>query len=335
MLQASGSTNGAQDADGGFSLNEVNLDLASQLTNDISAFVSIDFNTPPSAGGVIDYGYIDFANPGPFDLNVRVGRIPSVIGIEQRVSESNQNKFINLSLLSPVTVGSQDGIAVYGSFNPVNYAFAVSNADNRGLATTGAIPVRPGNNNGAAFLAAGAQQNNNDFAVSGRLGVVPIEGLEVGVSGSRDGSWQNAGNPTTPVNVTRTTLGADASYVWGALTLKGEYIVISEQQVNTAADIDWKGYYAEGVYDLNSKISLGVRYSAMNIDQNVGVGQTVISRYSTLSIAGNYRIADNVVVKAEYDINQEKNLQRSPVPSANQPNKVPNNVLALSLVGSF
>jgi len=36
-------------------LNEVNIDLSSQLTNDINAFISLDVNTPTNAAAVVDY----------------------------------------------------------------------------------------------------------------------------------------------------------------------------------------------------------------------------------------------------------------------------------------
>jgi hypothetical protein len=339
--QAAGATNGTWSGNDGFTLNEVNLDLSSQLTNDISAFVSVDFVN--GTAGVLDYAYVDFANPGPFDLNVRVGRIPSVIGIEQRVSESNQTKFVNLSLLSPFTVGSQDGVAIYGSFSPVNYAIALTNADNIGVtgASMGTAPLFPGNNHGVAGVA--GLDNNNNFALSGRVGVVPIEGLEVGVSASTDKYVTAAGAvASTNLDASRNLLGVDASYVWGALTMKGEYINVTEKVAIPALgfsnEVRTNGYYFEGVYDLNSKVSLGVRYNRAKSEQPQTGGTqpgAVVSDYSTVGFAGVYRVADNVQLKAEYDINQEKTLSRSVIPSPNSPNKLANNVFALSLVGSF
>ena len=53
--QASGATNGTWNGNDGFSLNEVNIDLSSQLTNDINAFISLDVNTPTNAAAVVDY----------------------------------------------------------------------------------------------------------------------------------------------------------------------------------------------------------------------------------------------------------------------------------------
>ena len=334
--QASGATNGTWNGNDGFSLNEVNIDLSSQLTNDINAFVSLDVNTPTNAAAVVDYAYIDFANPGPFDLNVRAGRIPSVIGIEQRASESNQTKFINLSLLSPLTVGSVDGAAVYGSFSPVNYAIAISNYDLVGsdsITTTAALP--PSNNNGAV---AGLAENNNDLAISGRIGVIPIEGLEVGVSAARD-VYQTAPSALAPTNPIRTLLGVDVSYSWGALTLKGEYVSAKEQKAAAItsiklSDAKVSAYYVEGLYDLTSKLTLGVRYNVVKVTQNNvnnASPSDKLADYNTLSFAGCYKVADNVLLKAEYDRNDESVMGYASQAGIENDN----DVIALSLVGSF
>ena len=293
-------------------------------------------NKPTNAAAVVDYAYIDFANPGPFDLNVRAGRIPSVIGIEQRFSESNQTKFINLSLLSPLTVGSVDGAAVYGFFSPVNYAIAISNYDLVGpaaITTTAALP--PSNNNGAV---AGLAENNNDLAISGRIGVIPIEGLEVGVSAARD-VHQTTPAVLVPKNPSRVLLGVDVSYSWGALTLKGEYVSAKEQQTAVVgaikpSDAKVSAYYVEGLYDLTSKLTLGVRYNVVKVTQNninnINLSDK-LADYSTLSFAGCYKVADNVLLKAEYDINDESVMGYTSQAGIENDN----NVTALSLVGSF
>lgn len=353
-------TNGNSSATGedGFALNEVNIDLNAQLTNDISAFASLDFtgnggqNSVAAGQGTtaaanatnvgdvsVDYAYVDFANPGPFDLNLRAGRIPSVFGIEQRASESPQTKFVNLSHLSPLTVGATDGVAIYGTFSPINYAFSLSNADIRGPITilnpgtqaggqTGAVPVlRPGNNNGSANTT--TNNDNNALALAGRIGLVPIEGLEIGASYSTS-QWlaNGAGAANQNPDVDRTQFGLDASYSWGAFTVKGEYLDVQEEQPNQAlgvGDAEMTAYYAEVMYDFSSKYSVGARYNNSEVKQG-----GVRSDYNTISVAGVYRVADNVHLKAEYDFNEEDTLQGS---NANP--RIENDVFAVSLVGVF
>jgi len=370
---ASGATNGNWSNNNGFALNEVNLDIAAQLTNDISAFVSMDlaannnntytvtntgrtdngFVAPANSRIAIDYAYVDFANPGPFDLNVRAGRIPSVVGIEQRVSESNQNKFVNLSLVSPITVGSQDGVAIYGSFSPVNYAVAVSNSDN--LSRVAAVNtfmdvrqaggLRPSNNNGVANDP--TNDNNNAKAVSGRIGVVPIEGLEVGASASWDRPLNDGLGIVggLPRKLDRNGFGLDASYTYGAFGLKAEYFRVNEEAINgtgaAAGDAAFKNkliaYYGELTYDFSNKYGLGFRYNRQRISRAgsaaAAVNNGTVSDVYQLQFAGVYRLADNVMLKAEYDVNKEKFLNGFAVPGATP--APANNVFALSLVGSF
>jgi len=336
---ASGSTNGSVTSNNdGFNLNEVNIDLNTQLTNDISAFMSLDFiggdNNANGNDVSVDFGYIDFANPGPFDLNLRAGRIPSVFGIEQRASESPQTKFVNLSLLSPFTVGSLDGAAIYGTFSPINYAFAVSNADVRGgnalQSANGATitPINPSNNNGSAN---GASSNtNNDLAISGRLGIVPIEGLEIGVSGSHSTYLARVDGSIVGGELDRTMLGLDASYSWGAFTLKGEYVTADEEVAANIRDAEFRGFYIEGMYDVSSKYSVGVRYSDAEIKGGTGA-QFPRADYDSLNIAGVYRVADNVHLKAEYDINESDIQTVLGTPGVD----VENDAFVVSLVGVF
>lgn len=335
-LQASNATNGLWDGDNQFALNDVNIDLNTKFTDDISGYVS--FNFVNGAAPTIDYAQIDFNNVGPMNNKISMGRFGSVIGIEQRVSEANLNRFINMTLLSPVTVGSIDGIGVFGSFSPVSYALAVSNNDNIGGASIGSAPMAPSSLNGAVGA---VQDNNNDLAISGRLGVMPIEGLEIGVSASHTNYAPPIVAPGAVVdrkNPTRNIVGADASYTWGALTLKGEYVTVSEQQqtLATAAFINspirTTGYYVEGWYDWTSKIGVGVRYNRVRAKQDSPITlEDVVSDYSTISLAGAYRIADNVTFKVEYDVNDESVLSRKGTAGA----EIDNDVIAASLVASF
>jgi hypothetical protein len=343
--QASGATNSTWNGNDGFTLNDVNIDLTTEFQDWIKGYIS--FNFANGAAPTIDFAQMDFYDLGMFKNKVSVGRIGSVVGIEQRVSESNLNKFINMTLVSPWTVGSQDGIAVFGDMTMISYAFALTNGDNIGSAPAGGVlsgasmgtAARPPAIGGAVGAAA---ENNNDRNISGRIGVKPIEGLELGLSGSHDKFVTPAGAAaSTNVDAARNMVGVDASYIWGALTIKGEYIDVSEQVIvpalGFADEITANAYYFEAWYDMNSKLGLGVRYNRAKIEQGTTSAglQPTIADYSTVSVAGLYRVADNVQLKAEYDINQEKVLGRTVIPSPAIPNKLQNNVFALSLVGSF
>lgn len=336
-LQASNSTAGSWNGNDQFALNNVNIDLNTKFTDDISGYISFDFIQ--GAAPTIDYAQIDFNNVGPMNNKISVGRFGSVIGIEQRVSESNLNKFINMSLLSPYTTGAVDGIGVFGSFSPVSYAIAISNDDPFG----GASITNGVNTPRTRTLAGAVNDNNNNKAIAGRIGVMPLEGLEIGVSASHS-VWAApvAFGVVVPdnKNPARNLVGVDASYVWGALSLKGEYVNIKEEQLNKVAGfenpIKLVGWYAEGWYDWTSKIGVGVRYGRVQTKQNRATvpGLSITDEatdYSTLAIAGAYRVADNVTFKVEYDINDESQLNY--LGTAGR--EVNNDVIAASLVASF
>lgn len=333
-LQAGSATNGGWNGNDQFALNELNLDFAIAFTNDISGAISLDFIQ--GAAAVVDYAYLDLANPGPFDLNMRVGRLPSILGIEQRVSEANQSGFVTLSLLSPITVGSQDGMAIYGTFNPVNYAIALTNNDNVGAASIGTAPLRPGNHNGALGAVA---DNNNNRTISGRLGAMPFEGIEVGVSASH-GAWVApvgvGGTPPDNRNAPRNLVGVDASYVLGPLALKAEYVNVKEEQLNlvagVASPVKLVGWYIEAWYDWSARIGVGVRYNRVEIKQNRAAGiADLASDYSAISVAGAYHLTEDVMVRMQYDKNAESVLNYLSASGVD----IDNDVIAASLVASF
>ncbi|RMH58058.1 MAG: porin [Candidatus Hydrogenedentota bacterium] len=328
-LQASGATNGNLSINDGFALNDVNIDLAGDLRDDISYYASFNFVT--GAAPSIDAAYLEFKNPGPFDLKLQAGRIFSIMGIEPRVAESNISKFVNLSLLSPILVGSQDGVAVMGSFSPIDYAFAVTNEDNIGGSALSGVGngsisdstyLRPG-----IYGMTGASANsNNALTLSGRLGVKPLEGLELGITGAKS----DLAVPGTAASRDRTTVGADASFVYGAFSLSGEWVKVTEDGLATGQPkTEMKGFYAALGYDINKSWWIGARYAEMNQYQlnNVAAQNDV----RTISLAGAYTISDNVILRAEYDFNDESVYNGVSGGAA----EIPNDVFALSLVGSF
>ncbi|RMH58099.1 MAG: porin, partial [Candidatus Hydrogenedentota bacterium] len=158
----------------------------------------------------------------------------------------------------------------------------------------------------------------------------PIEGLEVGVSYGVDGVGGAGGSQD------RNTLGVDASYSFGAIGLRGEWIKVSEDPTGqpVTSKTEAKGFYVEAQYDYNSKISFGARYSDVSTEQGALTSRR--NKFSTIAVTGAYRLADNVIVKAEYDLNNESELGGGNVTfNGTRINEIDNDVFALSLVGSF
>lgn len=365
---AVGSTNGAQTTAGQqtSTVNEVNVDLTAELADNVTVFASLDAiptggRGDGSANGgtaTLDLAYIDFQNPGAMPINVRVGAIPSVIGIEQREAESNQKRTISLSLLSPFTVGSVVGMGVYGSFDFINYQVAWANTDpfgagaaftdaagaagaagtlNAGQHTATALGSLRPNNNGVT----GADFDNNR-TIQGRVGVTPLEGLEIGVSGTfGDYAVKAAG-----VDRERRSVGFDVGYVWGPWSVKGEFLTIDEDNtVNARAnDSQGTGWYIEGGYEFGSIASIArsgglvLRYGEFDVDvDGDGVpgtlGSVQILDVSQLAVAGYLDLSSDVRLKAEWQSNDEDGLLNAA--SATVPRDIENDVFALSAVASF
>lgn len=337
QVQAAAATNGNRSANNGFALNDVNIDLNATFTDRISGYASFNFVT--GARALIDAAYIQFDQPGPLTGKGTAGRFFSAFGIEGRVAESNLTKFINMSLLSPFTVGSLDGAMYATTFGPVDVAVSYTNGDP--IASSRMAGWGNGSITDPTYLQPGlygavgnAAPVNNDRAIAGRLGFKPIDGLEVGVSGSHDGSYTASG-ASVPINLKRNMLGFDLSYVHGGLSLKSEYLSVTEDGDASTGLRTGKakahGYYLEGLYCFNEKYAVGARYNRLKVKQSPTVAQTN-NDVSTLSIAGCYNVSNNVMLKAEYDFNREYQLNGV---TSGVGVTVPNDVLAFSLVGSF
>lgn len=362
---AVGSTNGAQTVAGQQTsiLNEVNIDLTAELADNVTVFASFDAiptggradatnvgNAAQPNGGAttLDMGYIDFQNPGAMPINVRVGAIPSVIGIEQREAEANQKRSVSLSLLSPFTVGSVVGTGVYGSFDFVNYQIAWTNSDPFGAApiyvNAGAAPTPATISANLARIApenngvTGAD-NNNNRTIQGRLGVTPLEGLEIGVSGTI-GKYAA---PLATGDQERRLVGFDVGYVWGPWSAKAEYVSIDEDNNANAGVSDNKvrAWYVEGAYEFGSIASMAksgglvVRYSNETIDvdsdDNPANGNisVEVADVDQIAIGGWVDLSNDVRMKLEYQINDE---DTNPFYGTVDPN---NDVLTMSVVASF
>lgn len=378
ILTAVGSTNGAQTTAGQqtSAVNELNLDITAELADNVTVFASVDAiptggraeasnegtavadGTSTVANGgmlTLDMAYIDFQNPGAMPINVRVGAIPSVIGIEQREAESNQKRSISLSLLSPFTVGSVVGTGVYGSFDFVNYQVALTNTDPFGndelyTNTAATVPATPAILSELREMApenqgiSGADLDNNR-TIQGRLGVTPLEGLEIGASGS-------IGKYDVPMNVAgitsdreRRIVGFDVGYVWGPWSVKGEYITVNEDNtaVPGAEDNEVRAWYVEGAYEFGSIASMAksggivARYgnSQVSVDGDGlrgtgGVGGEVeIADIDQIAVGGWMDLSTDVRMKVEYTLNDEGNNQFWGTQESQ------NDVFAMSVVASF
>lgn len=373
-LVAIGSTNGAQTTNGQqtAAVNEVNLDITAALSDGVTVYTS--FDAIPSGGrndafitnGLlgVDVAYIEFKNPAAMPFTLNVGLVPTVLGYEGRVVESNQKESISRSLTEFLTYGLQVGASIVGKFDFVNYGVSwvnthpfgpgnpAADVDGDGIADgmftlSGATTaggnlfqavnsLRPSGNYGFT----GADMDNNR-TVLGRLGVTPFEGLEIGANGC-------IGKYATPLATgdrEMRLVGADVHYVWGPWEATGEWYNVDEDNAANAGadDSHYKGWYVEGAYRFGSIASMArkggvaVRYGEASVEVDgdqapAGVGQVEILDISQLALAGWLDLTDEVRFKVEYTLNDEDLLRNT---TGAFTGGVENDVLATSVVATF
>lgn len=143
----------------------------------------------------------------------------------------------------------------------------------------------------------------------GRLGIIPVKGLEIGFSGAVGGVGMaqhdntaelEAGEPKRDYSV----LGADGAYQWRGLELRGEYI---RQRVSADADspeapdeMTWAAWYAQAAYQLPATKWEGVvRYGDLDVPGTEG-------DKTQWAFGVNYVFASNVIAKLAYELNREE-----------------------------
>lgn len=148
---------------------------------------------------------------------------------------------------------------------------------------------------------------NNNKAVGGRLGIVPVKGVEVGFSGYT-GKYDAVPSPRLHLNL----MGVDAEFhPKDFLEFRGEFNQADQEVTDPAAKdslgyLVKRGYYAQGAVklaptgvDLLNPVELVVRFSGQDFP---GDAEDV----QELSPGINYYVTNTAIVRASYRFNWEK-----------------------------
>jgi hypothetical protein len=148
--------------------------------------------------------------------------------------------------------------------------------------------------------------NNNQLTYGGRIGVMPISGLEIGLSGALGKAAltffdDEEGIERTEDNRDYDVFGADFVYNWKSLQARGEYISQSlGGYVDSEVDPDsneWTAWYLQSSYKFSPTKWEGVlRYGDYDAP---GLGNDK----KQWSLGVNYLFANNIIAKLSYDIN--------------------------------
>ena len=193
------------------------------------------------------------------------------------------------------------GLQLRGGF-PVggvrtNYAVYVGNGPEMNAATDGTVELE-------GILDGGFARDEDDGKVAGgRIGVLPIPDLEIGLSGAtgRITVTQLDGNAVAGDDNRRYSVyGADFAWKRKGMGIRGEYVKskIGDAAGSIAADgADWRTWYLQGSYLVpNTKWEGVVRYTDFNSPH-------AAEDQKQWALGVNYLFASNVIAKAAYEFN--------------------------------
>ncbi len=191
----------------------------------------------------------------------------------------------------------------------LDYQFFVVNGLTNELTDTGIRNAR------GAF----GNDNNNNKAMVGRLGIIPFSSAEVGFSGYF-GDYDDNGHKINGFNV-------DWEFTRGPFELLGEYALFDlerggfESDGTTLVPDDMRGIYIQTNYHFwfdflnntflgrkfdNPTFTAAIRYDNVRIDDDGDVG-TGANKEERLTIGLNYRPVETWVFKLDYQFNNGKN----------------------------
>ena len=251
------------------------------LNDQVSFFLQLDFAYDRIMRDIwVELQYCDYAK-------IRVGQFLLPFGKQTPINPYNLLS-VNYAQVVSKLYGGGDlrdvGIMVHGSFKksdiPVlklfNYVVAGVNGEGTG---------------------SGITELNEEKSFLGRLGFVPHDGLEVGVSGYVGKRGTNKDD--------RSRMGVDFKYQWENILVQGEYMVSNDDPVDplvVAHTAEGRGYFVEFGYKITSRFQPVLKIDVWDPDASGTYGSQ--SKYA----AGlNWYIDKWTRLQAFYEVNEEEN----------------------------
>ena len=271
--------------DGTFDYGQFEVDLAVPL----SEYISVEGALAYDAGVLgLGAGFVDFhlfgteeghrvRGGGLTHSGLIVGQFDVPFGIDYQVIPSIDRKLVTPPLVNQRTIDSWNdwGIQAYGASDRANFVlFGV---------------------NGVA----GGQ------ALGGRLGITPIEQIEVGGSYALDMNGDG--------DVASTVLGMDVQASWKSLAVKGE-VLRAEDDKTKGESRKHSGFYAQGIYDFEEAIGCPmfavVRYGVWSPDyEEADAEGNPVQDLTRLTVGLGVRIVEGVEVRCELQKNGEEKTE--------------------------
>lgn len=258
-----------------FSLHRARLGVTGSITDKILVNVIGGYVEPPNGTPRLINAFIDFDIHPLFQ--VRSGQFLVPFGIESPeviIFNPAIERTTTVSRLNPYMMFRDIGIQVGGRGSLVNYKVAVVNG--KGANQT-------------------EQYDPKD--VLGRIGIIPVDYLELGISG-HFGQYQP--NLNSENHESRKRVGVDISYTGDPVYFRAEYIV-REDDLSEGGSREMSGWYLLGTYKFTQNIQTIARFESYDPETSIGD-----NNYTGVLIGANYYFVGNTRLSVNYEFRDDK-----------------------------
>ncbi len=250
-----------------FNIGQAEVDLESELTDHFAIALAIAYDEGTFTIGAFTADYTAWSaaddktssSLGFRNLSVGGGQYDVMFGIDWHVYPSINRKLVSSPLVVENTHNSWNDLGVYVTAEAIwgnITAFTANGFCHEGLDPEGK-----------------EMETHNDLAVGGRLGITPLENIEVGGSIASITGLDYSHNMILA--------GVDLQMSLIGLEIKGEYI-IHEFDSGVISDFTNDGYYVQGLYGIGNWYLVG-RYGEFRPDQqsaniariSAGIGRSI------------------------------------------------------------
>ena len=285
---------GAAFKNGNYNLGQAEIDIAKEISENISVEVAIAYNNEDAVfelgAAIVDIHL--FGSEGghlrpAFSLKhsgIVIGQFDVPFGIDLNYYPSIDRKLISGPSVIGYTHGDWNdfGIQYYMDVNFANFVtYWVNGFESSFEITDLSLATDLG-------LSIGDEIDDTPLDAFGfRLGLTPISFLEVG--GSFAVGWNDEHKNEMSL------FGFDGQFVWADLVVKSEYIV--HQKHKSLAPKTDKGFYAQALYSFGKPFAT-FRYGGTRFDG-------ITNWAESYTVGAGYVLAEGAEVRAEYLINDE------------------------------
>lgn len=273
----------ADDSNSTFSLDEIEVDVQKQLSENISLRTDINYRAVDADTAGDDLSFEELVEQGY--VTIKLDNVGS--GLDLTLGKFNAP--IGFELLDPVDMYQFSHALVFDNGLPTNLTGVMGAYNLNDMIDIAAYVVNGWDNN---------TDNNQSKTVGGRIGINAMPGVAIGLSAI------SGTNETTTVNK-RTVYDVDATITMvDNLTIGVELNAGSEENANSlvggSGDGDWTAYLIMGHYDLDDTYGVTLRYDSFHDEHGSRLGNSLDETQSAFTVAGTMVLGDGAGLLAEW-----------------------------------